>query len=46
MSGKVQITLPDEVYNLLKRLHKTMNISKSAVISLALQEYAKKNLRK
>jgi len=44
MSKRIQATVSDEIFKLLEKIADNKNISKSAVISLALQEYASKNL--
>ena len=43
MSKRLQVTLKDEMSDKLDQLAKHLGISKSAVISLALQDFEKKH---
>ena len=46
MSKRLQVTVKDEVYELVEKLSAELIVSKSAIISLAVQEYEKNQMKK
>ena len=46
MSKRLQVTVKDEVYELVEKLSEELSVSKSAIITLAVQEYERHKEKK
>jgi predicted transcriptional regulator len=46
VSKRLQVTVKDEVYELVEKLSEELSVSKSAIITLAVQEYERNQEKK